>query len=50
MAAMSAVGKKAGDNFPYIFYVDSQRQIFYYSEGYRIGIGEQMVKMLNNLQ
>lgn len=49
MAAMGALNKKAGNNFPYIIYVDNERQIFYYSEGYRIGIGEQMVKMLGNL-
>ena len=50
ISLQSAIDKKLGSNYPYIVFIDKKNQVVYFSEGYKIGIGEQMVKTLQALK
>jgi hypothetical protein len=42
------MGRSDANDLPVVILLDKQGNIFYYSHGYRIGIGEQLLKKLQN--
>ncbi len=41
-----SLGKKMGSEFPYIILVNPKNEIIYFHEGYSIGIGEEILKLV----
>ncbi len=50
MMLQNVMDRKLGNNYPYIVLIDKKNQVVFFSEGYKIGIGEQMSKTIRALK